>query len=189
MTVNQLLNLTHDILNSLTEKELRRYVQQLASAGNKRLKRFSDKNISTFATVAVDRSGGKFSTAEKNLNELRSEYLRIRKFFNSKTSTIKGYRDVIKRGVAALEETGIVINEDDYANIWTIYERIKARHPEIENLGMKYKILEMINEYMSDGVDPEDIIDYISANFNDIYEDQERRSQEFDSIEKLFERL
>lgn len=96
-SIQQLTRLRVKTVQRMTEKELRAVVTRLASAANKRVRRIEQKGITTPATRAAERSGGKFTAKGKNLNQLRNEYKRIKNFLRNETSTLKGYKKFAKR--------------------------------------------------------------------------------------------
>lgn len=79
---------------------------RLASMANKRVKRLETKNLTDSPAYKkyIDEGGVKFSVAGKSHNELQSEVARMRRFVNSKTSTIRGYNKTLKE---MAENTGI----------------------------------------------------------------------------------
>lgn len=79
---------------------------RLASMANKRVKRLETKNLTDSPAYKkfIDEGGAKFSVAGKSHNELQSEVARMRRFVESKTSTIRGYNKTLKEMAA---NTGI----------------------------------------------------------------------------------
>lgn len=96
-SIQQLMRLRASTVNSMNKEDLRRVVSRLASAANKRARRMEAKGITTPATRQMEKEGGKFSVKGKDVNELRHEYRRVRKFLRNKTSTISGYKKMIAR--------------------------------------------------------------------------------------------
>lgn len=76
---------------------MRNVVSRMSKAANQRLDRIKRKGISTPATRQVEKSGGRFRAKGKDLDELRSEYKRVKSFLKSETSTISGYMKFAKR--------------------------------------------------------------------------------------------
>lgn len=76
----------------LTESTLRKVVNRLASAGNKRLRRMEAAGESSPAYREVQQSGGKFSTKGKTLEGLQREFLRVKQFFEDKTSSLQFWK-------------------------------------------------------------------------------------------------
>lgn len=72
----------------LSEPTLRKVVNRLASAANKRLRRMEGAGEASPAYREVQASGGKFSTKGKTLEGLQREFLRVKQFFEDKTSSL-----------------------------------------------------------------------------------------------------
>lgn len=104
-TVAEILSIGTGELSKLDEKEMRKLVNVLVSAGNKRLRRLeknAEKGIAPEALNAVMNTGGKFSARGKNRNELFRELVRARNFFDSPLSTVEGAKNERKRRERAL---------------------------------------------------------------------------------------
>lgn len=123
LTVKELLNMPWEDVSRLSEKELRSAVTILDSAGNKRLKRMEQSGIKSQASSWVERSGGNFSVAGKNYNELRSEFKRVSGFLKAKTSTQKGYEEVRKNTARLLgvEEGKAFTGDKEERVFWDAY--------------------------------------------------------------------
>ena len=100
MKISDILSMKPAEIRRMTRSELARRVSQLASAANKRLKRLAAAGLTnTPAYNYVERSGGKFSVAGKDIQELQNEYLRAKQFLSpeTQTSTVRGARQAEKR--------------------------------------------------------------------------------------------
>ena len=186
-TVNDFVNMDYDEFNRLSEIELRRAVRRMSDTANKRLKRLDEKGISTPATQSVDRSGGKFSTKGKSLNQLRAEYTRVKNFLKSETSTVKGYKNFQS---STLKSLGIKQNEitpKQFQKLWSSYDKLKEIHPEIEGATNKYKVLDAISEQIQNdkrlGVNS--IVNRIEKQLSDIYESDD--FDEYDEFSEFFD--
>lgn len=118
---------------SMSRADLSKAVRVLASAGNKRIARMKKQNITTPATVYIKKHGGKFSTAGKNIYELREEFQRAKQFLESETSTIKGYRQwETKVADTLMKNTGIDYNsltEVQKRKFWKTYAKLSEIDP------------------------------------------------------------
>lgn len=184
MTTQELLNLSGVEISKLKKPELRKIVQILASASNKRLKRLHQKGISTPASRYVDKNG-KFSTKGKNINQLRAEYIRAKNFLQSKTSTITGYKRFKKEVQKNLTEKGINISSDNLEQMFKIYEKLKDINPSVAEKNFKYITLKEISEELKDGQTEDDILSRINDNLSQIYE-QEMELENYDTISDFF---
>ena len=92
-SINEILNMSSRDVAKLPRRELARVVSQLASAGNKRLRRLEATPMGTesrpYKTVMET---GKFSVAGKNQGQLQNEFKRVSEFLKSKTSTVSGWK-------------------------------------------------------------------------------------------------
>lgn len=78
-------------MDKMDYKQLKTLVTQKGQSANKRFDRISaSRNMSHLATNAVKRSGGRFSVAGKNKEQLIIEAKRIQAFNKSSTGTVSG---------------------------------------------------------------------------------------------------
>ena len=182
MTTSELLNLSSVEISKLKKPQLRKIVQTLASTSNKRLKRLQQKGISTPASRYVNKSG-KFSTKGKNINQLRAEYIRAKNFLQSKTSTLKGYKQFKKEVQKNLSEKGI--SSDNLEPIFNIYEKLKDINPSVAEKNLKYVTLQEISEELKDGQTEYEILSRINDNLSQMYE-QEMELENYDTISDFF---
>lgn len=122
------LNLPLSRIMSMSKNELRMAVQQLSMESNKRLSYFKKRGISTPATAYIRNNGGKFSSKNKDLNQLRAEFQRAKGFLESETGNIKGYREWETRIAETLKtNTGIdynSLNELQKRKFWDAYAKL-----------------------------------------------------------------
>lgn len=118
--------------NSLNRAELAKKTSQLASVANKRMTRMEKSGIESPAYKSAQKYLGKedapkrFSVRGKGINELRAEFIRLKQFLESKTSTLKGHKEVRKEfykrlGVPEGEE----MSEDDESEFWDAYNELE----------------------------------------------------------------
>lgn len=186
-SVTDILNTPIDVFNSLQIFDLRETVGRLVSAANKRLRTFERKGLSSPAVERVKDSGGKFSTRGKNLNQLRAEFARLRGFFQSPTSTIKGVKKLENKVVNALKKQGVDISHVNYEKFWRAYERLKKIDPSIENTQLRYSYMREIASVMEDTPDIDAIIEKMSERISLIYEEQRAVEDEFFNDTGFFE--
>lgn len=129
LSIKDILDIPLSKLVSLSRADLARVTSRLVSAGNKRLRRFEKSGISTPASAYIDRNGGKFSTKNKNIYELREEFQRIKGFLGSETSTVRGYRRWEDKVSTTLEkEAGIdygSLTEEQKRVFWKAYTKLE----------------------------------------------------------------
>ena len=117
MRWQDIASLSANELNKLDSATLRKYTTQMVSAANKRLRNLRDKGLVTPASAVLD--GGKFSTPRKtnlnriepdkrrakalqDVNRLREELSRVKRFMQNETSTLKGYERFQDKQLARL---------------------------------------------------------------------------------------
>lgn len=134
-TVNDILSMSNKMFDKLTEPELRKVTTKLVSAANKRLKRMEQKGVKSPAYEEVMTSGGKFSIKGKTEQQVRNEFIRIKKFMQSETGTIKGATKYEKEIIKRLEKGGVTgVNS---SNVWDIIKTIhdaKQDLPQLNNI-------------------------------------------------------
>lgn len=92
-SIKELLNLSSREISKLSRRELALVVSQLASAGNKRLRRLERTPMGTESIPYRNAMKlGKFSVAGKNQGQLQNEFKRVSEFLKSKTSTVSGWK-------------------------------------------------------------------------------------------------
>lgn len=130
-SIQQLTRLRPKTISRMSEPELRKVVTRLASAANKRIARIEAKGITTPATRGAEKSGGRFTSKGKDLNELRAEYIRVKSFLGEETSTISGYKKFAKRFEKKIEQ--VKTKEQKKENPLTApVEQPEEAEPEIE---------------------------------------------------------
>ena len=100
LSIKDITNLDWEDVSKLTRKELASITSRLVSASNKRLKRLeqSDSLGESPALRSVkDRTGDiRFSVKGKTHGQLERVFKEAKHFLNLKTSTVSGYRNVLK---------------------------------------------------------------------------------------------
>lgn len=187
LTVKQILNMSVSEFNKLSKTQLRKATQTLASAGNKRLKRFESSSVSSSAYQHIIKNGGKFTTKGKNLNELRAEFLRAKTFLSSKGGSVSGAKKIQKETLDTLKKQGVDLSVEQYNNFWKAYERLKEMSPEVSNRGLKYNVMGDIAELMEQDItNPEELAEIINSQLDRIYEEQEVLESDT-GVSKFFE--
>lgn len=138
--VRQILDLSIETVNKMTAAELKKNVQILASAANKRLARLGSTEIGKVAPAylsAAKRSytgaaGGKFGTAGKSRNQLLNEYIAIKSFMKMKTSSVKGWTKTLEKSFerANLEFDKFTVDPDKEKMLYSTLRKILELHPE-----------------------------------------------------------
>lgn len=188
LSVNDILGMDINKFNSLGVSDMRKVVGRLVSAGNKRLRSFERAGESSPATRHIMKSGGVFSTKGKNLNELRSEFIRAKTFLQSETGTRKGWEKVKKETMEGLKKQGVVISAENFNDVWKAYQDLKEMSPEVANRGMKYSVLkEVANMVVNTDKNADEIASTLFVKLDKIYEAQEELGYETNGVSGFFE--
>lgn len=172
MSVSDILNMSEKRFNKLTERELKLVVGRLVSAVNKRVRRFEKAGITTPATRALEKSGGKLSVKGKSLNELRSEYARARNFLNMETSTRKGYEQVQKRISETLKERGYDISPNELDDMFEVYNDLLEIDPSLSLSKDRYLLMQEIAN-MPDDLDVSEKVLKAKERYTELYEQEQ----------------
>lgn len=180
-SVDDLSNLSMGEFSSLTRSELSKVVSRLSSTANKRMKRLENNDIQSPAYRGAVSSGGKFGSKGKTLNELRSEYMRVTGFLKSKTSTVKGYRQVRKDLITRIGANEADLTIEIENKLWSVYNEMGSLSAFIQGSGDRQKfiydtIIDNPNASISE------LINSVSDKLTDIYEDGE----EIDDLSEYF---
>lgn len=188
-SIKQLLDLDYDAWNALDTKRLRQVVSRLSDAANKRIKRL---HYETPASAYAKRSGGKFTTKGKNLQQLRSEYTRLKGFLSDPTSTNRGFEKWKKQIIEQVKRvTGITIKQNDFDRFWDIYQRLYNDFPyAMHDRKVKYetwrKLNEAIREPDSNWSSDEEIILDLLDNLYEQYETAQKRYGNSNGVSDIF---
>lgn len=91
--IDELITLTSKDVAKMSRAELAKVVSQLASAGNKRLRRLETTPMGTESRpYKTAMEVGNFSVAGKNQGQLQNEFKRVTEFLKTKTSTVSGWK-------------------------------------------------------------------------------------------------
>lgn len=187
-SIQDILNMDIETFNKLNTSDLRKVVGRLVSAGNKRLRSFEKAGESSPATRYIEKSGGVFSTKGKDLNALRSEYVRAKNFLESKTGTRKGWENSKREVIKGLKKNGVEMSVDQFNDVWKAYEDLKELSPDVANKGLKYAVLKDIADMVTDSnKSAEEIANSIHENISKIYEEQAELENDSDGVSGFFE--
>ena len=100
MNIKSILDMPIEDVMKLSKKDLTKATSTLASAANKRYRTLNrlHKNESVYSPArdSLTKSGGAISVKNKNLNEVRREFVRAKNFLESSTSTGRGAKRFMK---------------------------------------------------------------------------------------------
>ncbi len=170
-SISDILNMPSHEFISLNARDLARATTRLVSAANKRLRRMQAAGITSTAYNRAMESGGFFSVKDKSFAQIRSEFSRVRQFLNSKTSTLKGIKQIEKETIKSLEKSGIKIDKSKINEVFKIYGELEKIDESVKIREYKYKVLNAITS-MPDNIDIDEKINQMQSRLREIYEQQ-----------------
>lgn len=183
---NQLLNMSADEFNRMSREELKKAVTTLAREGNKRIAQFERSGEESPATRYIEESGGKFTSSDKSLNQLRAEFMREKDFLQSKTGSVSKWQETKERTIESLADEGVEVSTDDFDKMWKAYERLKETNPEVATKELKYTILQDIANLASDRRrTPASIARTLSDQLSQIYEREELLNDDANGVSRF----
>lgn len=186
LTVNDILNLDIETFNKLGVSDMKKVVGRLVSAGNKRLRNFESRGEESQATRYIERTGGKFSTKNKDLNALRAEYVRAKNFFESQTGSISGWTKVKKETISSLKKQGVDVSPEQFSKMWKAYEELKELSPDVANRRLKYAILNEVSNMLDNSMSVNEIVNILQNQIEEIYE-QRAEFEDANGVSEFFE--
>ena len=170
-----------DTMNSWDRRTIARAVRRLADTANKRLKAFEEKGIESPAYLNVAKSGGKFSTRDKDVNQLRTEFIRVRNFLNMKTSTQKGYEKVKQDFFNRVEATTaqkISLSDEELNKFWRVFDKTESDIAPFVTGSQQGQKLVFDVFIKNNNMSEDDLIKKIYQKF-DIYYEQQQESNDY----------
>lgn len=179
LSIDDIMNKDWNDLAKLNLADLKALTQRLVSASNKRLKRLESSNVGDYSGALQGRkkSGGRFSTKGKNINELRSEFRKAKAFLKSKTSTITGTRKVIntmskKITGSNLDTIGGFKSERTYKRFWNLYHDLEQTQSGLIGIvGGSAEVQKIVYDAMKNNRSNVGAIQEINQRLDELYED------------------
>lgn len=194
LSINDIMNKDWNDLAKLNLSDLKALTQRLVSASNKRLKRLEQSNIGDYSTALQNKkkSGARFSTKSKNINELRKEFRRAKSFLKSKTSTIKGTKKVINRmnkkiSGSGLNEVGGFKSKRTYKRFWNIYHELEQTQSGLIGIvGGSTEVQKLVYDSMKHNRSNKGALEDINQRLDELYEDLYNDDYEDEDISDVF---
>ena len=184
-SAKQLTRLKYDTINRMSERELKDVLLKMGNTINRRLKGFERRDEESPAIYELKKSGGAISVKNKNVNQLRAEYIRARDFLNTKTSTQKGYYNTLDRIKYGLHKEGIDLTRKQVANVMKTYTKVKNESSQAKLADIRYDIIDYIRKLPDKDTIDEKMLKTLN-NLNEIYEDAQKRARDVFSASKFF---
>lgn len=186
LSVKKILSMDVSEFNKLNKKDLQKITGRLVSAGNKRLRRAEQAGVTSPAFAFIRDNGGFFSTKDKNINQLRSEFVRAKNFLESETGTIKGAIKFRKESIAALKKEGVTMSEETFDIVMRSYEKLKELDENVKERSLKYAVLQEIQEMTDTELDEDVIATTLQKRVDEIYKKMQRENA-YNGVSGYFE--
>ena len=212
MKISDLLSIPWEQINKMSYDEMYKYQKQIGVYAERRRKAALEayhRNNIPLPTIYKDEVNTKFSFKPSgNKNDLRRQISKTRNFLESKTSTIKGWKDTLKNFVDRLnEKVGLdnksinkfELDENQYKALWDIYNKLEEiqssattkdfydstqRQSEIYEAMVDLQIpKDMSSDLYKDFIG--DMVDYFSKKIRSKYEETQLNSDDISSEDIL----
>lgn len=125
LTTEEILQMGVQKLRRLPEKEARKYLSQVFSAANKRVKSLSKLEFAPTALRHVQSSGiKKFGVKGKATKELWKQYAAVQDLWAQKSGTVKGAREV-QANIFRIQAMQATMSPEQQQTLWDIYSKIE----------------------------------------------------------------
>lgn len=187
--------LSMDEFLHLNKSELKSYLKLMGKTANERVrnayKTYGKRNEDLPPALReYERSGSvKFGRVRnKDINQLRHEFARVKGFLDSPTSKIREWERIKAETIEELKKSGVEADPGDYDKLWKAYERLKQLDPSVSTNKMKYATLREISSELDR--DPEisidSLVDKMQQRISDIYEESAQIEEDL-SLSEFFE--
>lgn len=154
----------------MNASELRSALQVLNKRANARLTALEVTPRGTESPVYKARDGRRFTSAGKNLNQMRESFREVKQFLSRPSSTVGGfhkleYKTAERLGISKEAYTG---DNDRRSGFWARYREFERTHPAAIMSRGSAEAQRTIAQMIENDIDPwditdEDIIDEMSA--------------------------
>lgn len=166
-TINTLLNIDADVLYSLDESSMRKVIKKLRPEVKRRIKEFG--NDPSPAVGKFLRSGGGLSPDKKDLHSLQDEFIRMKMFLESKTSTKAGWEDSVDKTIKTMNELGVKFTRSNFKDVWRAYSILKELDESVTVREFKYLALKQIIELQGENRTAHEIATEVFEKLQDLY--------------------
>lgn len=189
LKITDILNMEYSDIEKLSRKNLSKITSRLVSATNKRLKRLEKSELGESPAYRsfIKRTGDtRLSVKGKSQGQLQHVFSEAKYFLNLKTSTIGGYRKVIKNIKGTIsQKIGRSVSEIDVSKLYSALHKgqemglIDARGTKGSDYAVG-QIIELLENNPDKSID--DIIDDLESWYENMYEEEYNDDEEDDDI-------
>lgn len=101
-SVDEFVNMSYEEINKMGERDLRAIASRMVSASNKRIRRLEKNNLADIAPSMHDIHNQFTLKGAKKREDVIHQILRMQRFMQRKTSTIKGFNEVKQKTYARI---------------------------------------------------------------------------------------
>lgn len=183
-SIQDIMDMSMREFESYTPAQQREITSRLASAANKRLRNLQKNNIENPATLRLNMSGGKISVKGKSGEDLKSEFFRASQFLNSKFSQTKEWRKFEKKLDASYKNKDEQEHNNAHMGLaFSYFDILQETDPTISQLREKYRLVDVIADFIRDGLDSNEIIqqakNYLENRYREEQENYNTRNTNF----------
>lgn len=182
--INTLLNMDSNTFSSLSENNIRKAIKKLMPEVKRRIKEFG-KDASP-AVEKFQRSGGKFALGKQDLTALRTEFMRIKMFLDSKTSTKAGWTETQEKTLKTMKELGLEFTKENFSDVWKAYSLLLELDKSISAKEFKYLSLRRIIELQGEGKSTYEIATEVHEDFERLYKRHKMAQGEEDFYSRYY---
>lgn len=189
LSINQILNMEWEDVQKLSRKDLAKITSRLVSSANKRLRRLEQSTLGespAYRSVKARTGDVRFSVKGRNQGQLQNVFSEAKHFLNLKSSTVGGYKKVVKNIKRTIsEKTGRQVATLDVAKLYNALHKgqemglIDGRGSK----GSEYavgQIIELLERNPNKSVD--DIVDDLNDWYSEMYEEDYDEDEEYDDV-------
>lgn len=188
LTINDIMNISYTDINKMDRKELAYHTSRLASAGNKRLRRLEKggKASSSKPYEQVSKVGD-FSVKGKDVNQLRKEFARVKKFLRTETGSLSGLKKV-ERNLEKRLNTKFK-DEQQVKEFWEVYKKVEeGQEYFIQQYGSK-ELQKLIAQYQVNNPNKsiDDVINFGKEQVDKFYNDTIQKNNDYESTNNFYD--
>ena len=181
MKIQDILSLTPEQRNNMTNAELKKTLTAANRAANRRLKTLKEKRVKSAAYKNAMRGGGKFKNKQTRA-AMQKELRRAMNFLQAKTSTVTGAKKVQREFE---KRVGVKLSPRQTDKFWDTYEKLQEIAPPnaIKNYGST-RLQQIIADETKQGADVDDILGRVA---DELRAEYEKRETEYNEMGRFFE--
>jgi hypothetical protein len=191
-TTKDILDMSWNEVNNMSQKELAKLTQQIGAVANKRVKRLheSEDNPKVLQDF-TEKVGNKVQTKGMNINQLKKTFTQTQKFLNSPESTARGLKrkyENLKSTIAKATGTNknqVVLSKKEINTYFDLLDRYRDNNPEAVYLYGSTRVMsELYNQYTQGN--GQSVDDVYNSMINKMREDTEKNDNNNESEYESF---